>query len=137
MVPKTLADVIQILEKQQKEIQRLKDVNEIQNLMGTYEFWHTAGLNEETIEQLWAKKTLGVRTEIANFGVYDDPEGTRKFWYENARSYPRGPQRPYASAYPDYSYHTGCRRRKYSQGGMDFPWGGNSTLVRTNHCGLG
>jgi hypothetical protein len=82
MALNTLADVIKVVEKQQLEIQRLKDINEIQNLMGTYEFWHTAGLNKETVEQLWAKKTPGVRTEIANFGVYDGPEGTRKFWYE-------------------------------------------------------
>jgi hypothetical protein len=80
MVLSTLADVIQVVEKQQKEIQQLKDVNEIHNLMGIYEYWHVAGINEDTVEELWAKHTPGIRTEIANIGVYEGIEGIRKFW---------------------------------------------------------
>jgi hypothetical protein len=57
-------------------IRRLEDIHEIQNLMGRYEYYHTADMQEETVE-LFAKKTPGVRVEMM-WGVYDGFEGIKR-----------------------------------------------------------
>jgi len=61
----------------EERVQRMEDVHEIQNLMGRLEFLHTAGLEKEAM-QLFALKTPGVSAEVANWGVYEGPEGIRK-----------------------------------------------------------
>jgi hypothetical protein len=63
----------------EERIQRLEDIHEIQNLMSRYEYLHTAGLQDETAD-LFAKKTPGVRAEIANWGVYEGIEGIRRLY---------------------------------------------------------
>jgi len=63
----------------EERVQRLEDIHEIQNLMGRYEYLHTAGLHEETAE-LFAKKTPGVRAEIDNWGVYEGAEGIQRLY---------------------------------------------------------
>jgi len=63
----------------EERIQRIEDIHEIQNLMSRYEYLHTAGLQDETAE-LFAKKTPGVRGEIANWGVYEGVQGIRRLY---------------------------------------------------------
>jgi len=63
----------------EERIQRLEDIHEIQNLMSTYEYLHTAGLQEETSE-LFAKNTPGASVEIANWGVYEGFEGVKRMY---------------------------------------------------------
>ena len=63
----------------EERIQRMEDIHEIQNIMGRYEYLHTAGKQEETAE-LFARKTPGVTAEIANWGVYEGYEGVRKLY---------------------------------------------------------
>jgi hypothetical protein len=74
---------IKILEDKIKSMEfdneRLKAVNEIQNLMGKYEYLHSAGLHEETAA-LFAQKTPGVRSEAGPLGVYEGAEGIRKLY---------------------------------------------------------
>ena len=53
----------------EKEIERIKAVNEIQNLVGTYEILHTPKTFGRTIE-LFAMKQPDVSVEIADWGVY-------------------------------------------------------------------
>jgi len=60
-------------------IQRLEDIHEIQNLLGRYEYLHTADKQEETVE-LYAKKTPGVTAEVANWGVYEGIEGIKRLF---------------------------------------------------------
>jgi len=60
-------------------MQRIEDIHEIQNLMGRYEYYHTADMQEETVE-LYAQKTPGVSAEIANWGVYDGIEGIKRLF---------------------------------------------------------
>jgi hypothetical protein len=44
-------------EKSLKErIQRLEDIHEIQNLMGRHEYYHSAGMHKEELEELFAQK---------------------------------------------------------------------------------
>lgn len=78
MAAKTLDEVIQILEEQQKEIQRLKDVHEIQNLLGRYIYLHEVGRDAEFPDTIFAKKTPGVSWEVAAIGAYVEREGIRR-----------------------------------------------------------
>jgi hypothetical protein len=63
----------------EERIQRLEDIHEVQNLFGRYEYFHTADMQEETVE-LYAKKTPGVSAEIANWGVYEGVEGIKRLF---------------------------------------------------------
>lgn len=63
----------------EERIQRLEDIHEIQNLFSRYEYFHTADMQEETVE-LYAKKTPGVSAEIANWGVYEGVEGIKRLF---------------------------------------------------------
>jgi len=63
----------------EERVQHLEDIREIQNLMGRYEYLHTAGMHEETAE-LFAKKTPGVRAEIDDWGVYEGTEGIQRLF---------------------------------------------------------
>jgi hypothetical protein len=63
----------------EKRIQRLEDIHEIQNLMSRYEYFHTADMQEETVE-LYARKTPGATAEIANWGVYEGIEGIKRLF---------------------------------------------------------
>jgi hypothetical protein len=64
--------------KLEHEIERLQAVNEIQNLMARYEYWHTAMMNEE-IGAMFAEKAPGVRVEYIHSGVYEGTKSVRKF----------------------------------------------------------
>lgn len=53
------------LEQQNKSLQRAKDVLEIQNVMSMHEYYHTASMHQEEIDNIWAQKTPGVAFEEA------------------------------------------------------------------------
>jgi hypothetical protein len=77
----SLEEMAQTLEKQQKEIQKLKDVYEIQNLMGRYIYLHEVGRDPEFPDTLYAKKTPGVSVEVATSGVFLADKGDlRRAW---------------------------------------------------------
>jgi len=82
MVVKTIEELSQIVEKQQKEIQILKDVHEIQNLMGRYIYYHEVNAEgnfpDKFFEMFYAKKTPGVSAEVAHGGVYLGEESIKK-----------------------------------------------------------
>jgi hypothetical protein len=65
------------------QVDRLIAVHEIQNLMGRYEYFHVAGLDEQIIA-LFAQKTPGTKLEL-NRGVYEGIEGVRKFVMATAK----------------------------------------------------
>ena len=79
MAPKTLKEVIKIVEAQQQEIQRLRDVHEIQNLMGRYIYLHEVGRDAEFPDTIYAMKTPGVSAEVAHAGAFVG-EGIRKMF---------------------------------------------------------
>lgn len=76
---KTMEELVEIVEKQQKEIQRLKDVHEIQNLMGRYIYLHEVNRDAEFPDTMYARKTPGVSAEVAHAGVYLG-EGIRRMY---------------------------------------------------------
>jgi hypothetical protein len=86
-------------------IQRVEDIHEIHNLMGRYEYLHTAGLHEETAE-LFGKKTPGVKAEINDWGVYEGQNGIQKMFvkvhkrYENTKEDRRGVMNMHALTTP-------------------------------------
>ena len=81
-----------IIELQQRMAQleqentRLKDRNEISNLMSRYMYLHAAFKDEEIADELWAKEAPDVRAEYGNIGVYEG--------YEHVTDYHRGRPNP-------------------------------------------
>jgi hypothetical protein len=69
-------------------IERLEAVHEIQNVMGRYSYYHSAGMQEETIA-LWAEKTPGIRIDVPSFGYYEGYKGVRRC-YVGAHNYHEG-----------------------------------------------
>ena len=61
------------IKKQQHELERVAAFNECMNLMNKYEYYLPTKQNDKVLD-LFALKTPGVRTEIANWGVWDGPE---------------------------------------------------------------
>jgi len=60
-------------------MQRMEAVNEIQNLVATYECYHTASMQEECVA-LFAQKTPGVRVSYDMVGHWDGIEGIRRYF---------------------------------------------------------
>ena len=65
----------------QEKAQRLWDIHEIKNLMGKYAYYHNAHEHMYTVN-LFALKTEGVCVENDSLGIFEGPEGIRKFFYD-------------------------------------------------------
>jgi hypothetical protein len=61
----------------EERIRRVEDMLEVQNLMGRYEYLHTAGMHEKVLE-LYAMKSPDVGMEIAHWGKWEGPEAVRR-----------------------------------------------------------
>jgi hypothetical protein len=61
----------------EERMKRVEDMLEVQNLMGRYEYMHTAGMHEKVLD-LYAMKTPDVSMEIAHWGKWEGPEAVRK-----------------------------------------------------------
>lgn len=86
MADKNLEETVKSL---QKEVQRLKDLHEVQEVMSRYYYVLSAGLGEEKVK-LFALKTPGVRAEIADWGVYEGAEGIKRLFL----GFEHNPDRP-------------------------------------------
>ncbi|MCM8709961.1 nuclear transport factor 2 family protein [Clostridium sp. SYSU_GA19001] len=64
-----------------EKVERLWDIHEIKNLMGKYAFYHNAHEHMYTVN-LFALKTEGVRIENDSLGIFEGPEGIKKFFYD-------------------------------------------------------
>jgi hypothetical protein len=65
-----------------REVQRLKDLHEVQEVMSRYFYYHTAGLHKECYDELFAQKAPDVSAEIANWGKWEGPEAVRNLYYK-------------------------------------------------------
>jgi hypothetical protein len=72
----------------EERIECLEAVHEIQNLMGRYSYFHSAGMQEETAE-LWAKNAPGTAANVPTFGYYEGFEGIKRL-YPGAHHYTEG-----------------------------------------------
>ncbi|MFC1945981.1 nuclear transport factor 2 family protein [Chloroflexota bacterium] len=72
----------------EQRIQRMEDIHEIHNLMGRYVYLQLANMHDEQVD-FFARKTPGVRAEIANWGVYEGFEGAKKL-YAGVHNYTDG-----------------------------------------------
>jgi hypothetical protein len=99
MVIRTIEEISDKLERLQKEVQRLKDVNEIQNFMSRYNLCHEMQLDYKFPETMYAQKTPGVSAEIAQAGVYLGQEGIRKMYSPMPGSIP-GPSKGIMFTHP-------------------------------------
>ena len=59
-----------------ERIERLEAVYEIQNLMGRYSYYHTADMQEATVE-LWAKGLPDLKVDLP-WGVYEGPDAAER-----------------------------------------------------------
>jgi len=83
MAKETVEQTIKSVQKEIKdckhEIERLQAMNEIQNLMGTYEYLHTANMHKEVADR-FAKKAPGVRVYFGEVGYWEGVDAPRKAW---------------------------------------------------------
>lgn len=63
------------LEELEREIIRLKARNEIENLMSRFQYYYTAGMDREIMDELWASDQAGITVEEGCLGVYENREG--------------------------------------------------------------
>jgi hypothetical protein len=61
-------------------VRRLNNIHEIQNVMSRHEYYHTAGLHKEELEQIWAQRTPGVSWESGDLGKFEGIEAIRKIY---------------------------------------------------------
>ena len=63
----------------EERVQRVEDILEIQNLMGTYPYYGMAGLHWERNENMWAKKAPGgVKINLGEQGYWEGPDALQK-----------------------------------------------------------
>jgi hypothetical protein len=74
---KTLEEVIQLLEQQNKRIQVLEDVREIANIMGRYIYKHEVHKDAEFLNSIFANRD-DISWEVANFGVFYGKKGVKR-----------------------------------------------------------
>jgi len=65
-----------------REVQRLKDLHEVQDLMSRYFHWHAAGLHKDCYDRLFSHKANDVRVEIANWGCWEGQDAVKNFYYK-------------------------------------------------------
>ena len=60
----------QMAQQALKMAQQSLDYQEIQNVFGRHEYFHSAGMHKEELEMLWARKTPGVSFEAVDTGKH-------------------------------------------------------------------
>ena len=82
MTEKTIEERVKELEEineiYRKKIQRLDDIQEIQNLMGRYVYEHEVMKDPEFADTIYAQKAPDVSWEVAHIGFFQGKEGVKK-----------------------------------------------------------
>jgi len=63
-------------------VQRLNDIHDIHNVMSLHEYYHTAGMHKEEVDEIWAQKTSGVSWETGDLGRFEGIEAIRKIYVD-------------------------------------------------------
>lgn len=69
-------DLLKRVEILEKEIQRLKDRAQIENLMSKYQYYYTARMDKEILDEMWADGNIGATVEDGYLGVYENKDGS-------------------------------------------------------------
>jgi hypothetical protein len=72
-------DLEETVKSYQHELERLRAVNEIQNLMSKYEYLHMTNRQREKME-LYAKNAPDVRVSIKEMGYWEGPDAPQRAW---------------------------------------------------------
>lgn len=75
-------DMEKTVKRQQHEIERLQAVNECQNLMGKYQYWHTSNQHNKIVES-FARKTPGVKIHCETLGNFEGPTAVDRVFGPN------------------------------------------------------
>src|SRR4030042_1757804 len=92
--------ILKRLEKLEKQVQRNTDYIEISNLHGRYNHLLLGHHWEKIVDEMFAKKTPGVKAEIVESGVFHGLEGVKKVFIEmlgklyNSKGKPALPELP-------------------------------------------
>jgi hypothetical protein len=78
-VEKTLKSLQEEIKSLKHGLERAAAVNEIQNLMSTYEYLHTANRHQDVCK-LFAKKAPGVRVYFGEVGYWEGPDAPQRAW---------------------------------------------------------
>jgi len=109
MVNKSLEERMLILEASNKqlrhEVERLHDINKIQNLMSKEALLFEAHLHEERLK-LIARKTPGVTIEWGARGVFEGIEGARRTIIDIEESFERSHAAGMKKLFPDVKFPT-------------------------------
>jgi len=92
MAAKTLDEVIQLLEQQNKRIQVLEDVREITNMMGRYIYKHEVHKDTEFLKTIFAERD-DISWEVANFGVFYTQKGVKRTLDAHSGIFSKGTQK--------------------------------------------
>lgn len=76
------SDILKRLEKLERQSQRNSDYIEIANLHGRYNHLIMNHQWEKVVDEMFAKKTPGVTSEIVESGVFNGIEGARRVFVE-------------------------------------------------------
>jgi hypothetical protein len=66
----------------EKENERLKAIQEVQNVMSMHEFYHSANMHKEEVDNIWAHKTPGVALESVQ-GRWEGLDAITKFYVDD------------------------------------------------------
>ena len=77
-----------VLEKQNQDLQRVRDAQEIQNVFSKHEYYHLAGRHGDEMDAIWAQKTPGLSMEEAMLdGCYVGVEAVRGYYVDFFESF--------------------------------------------------
>lgn len=75
-------DIMQRLEKLERQVERNKDYIDISNLHGRYNHLLLGHNWDKIVDEMFAKKTPGITAEIVESGVFHGLEGVKKVFIE-------------------------------------------------------
>lgn len=68
----------------EERVQRLEDLDAINQLMSRRAYLHSAGMNARELEECWVKETPGATFEPEDWGVWEGAESIRKCYVDGA-----------------------------------------------------
>ena len=82
-------------------VQRLNDIHDIQNVMSLHEYYHTAGMHKEEVEEIWAQNTPGVSWESGDLGRFEGIEAIRSIYVDGKEMVGKANLKEMRDLYPE------------------------------------
>lgn len=90
------------LEKENEQLQRVKDAQEIQNVFSLHEYYHNAARHADEMDAIWAKDQPDLAMEEAVLdGRYAGPEAVRRYYVDFFKSFDKANLEAVRRIYPE------------------------------------